>query len=117
MSFHALLLLTALADGDIRMTMSPMETAEACESQREVVGQILEAQGSEAVVSRCGQTGLRLTPYIHGVPPEAATFLYRVEVGESGFDVAPLDATADCTPAPEASPAVYCVRSSQRVLP
>ncbi|KGJ06843.1 hypothetical protein SAMN04487972_10296 [Paracoccus halophilus] len=113
----ALLVLTLMADGGTRLTLSEAETAEDCEAMREVVTQILTEAGQPPLLSRCGATALRLTPFVHGVPAEAEIWRYRVELPEGGgFSVTPLDSAAACDPAPQARPAIHCARSAQKVL-
>ena len=117
MSLPALLLLTLMADGGTRLTLSPAESAEAGEATREVLVQVLTEAGKPPILAQCGTSILQLTPYVHGTPPEAETHRYRVEVARSGgFTVTPLGAEAPCAAAPDADPAVHCTRSSQRVL-
>jgi len=48
MSLPALLLLTLMADGGTRLTLSPAESAEACEATREVLVQVLTEAGKLA---------------------------------------------------------------------
>ena len=91
MSLPALLLLTLMADGGTRLTLSPAESAEACEATREVLVQVLTEAGKPPILAQCGTSILQLTPYVHGTPPEAETHRYRVEVARSGgFTVTPL---------------------------
>ena len=114
----ALLILTLADGGATRVTLTESESPEDCEASREVVTQILTEAGSAPLAAVCGETDLRLTPFIHGTPPEAETHRYRVEVARSGgFTVTPLGAEAPCAAAPDADPAVHCTRSGQSVLP
>lgn len=111
----ALLVLTTLADGDVRLTLSYAESAEECEAKREVVTQILTEAQMPPLLTLCGETALQVTPYAHGVPDAAETHRYRVEIPlAGGFTITPLAAGASCTPAPAADPAIYCTRSAQR---
>ena len=117
MSLPALLLLTLMADGDTRMTLSPAESAEACAGTREVLVQLLTEAGKPPILALCGTSALHLSPYIHGTPPEAEIHRYRVEIPSAGgFTVTPLDPQAPCAAAPKADPAIHCTRSSQRPL-
>lgn len=117
MSLPALLLLTLMADGGTRLTLSPADSTDACESTREVLVQVLTEAGKPPILALCGTSALQLTPYVHGVPPEAEIHPYRVEIaGTGGFSVTPLAEGAPCTPAPKSDPAIHCTRSSQRVL-
>ncbi|NHF73194.1 hypothetical protein [Paracoccus xiamenensis] len=117
MSLPALLLLTLMSDGDTRLTLSPADSAQACAATREVLVQVLIEAGKPPLLALCGTSALQLSPYVHGVPPEAETHRYRVEIPSSGgFSVTPLAAQTPCAPVPDADPVVHCTRSSQRVL-
>lgn len=117
MSLPVLLLLTLMADGGTRLTLSPAESAEACAATRDVLVQILTEAGKPPVRALCGTSALQLTPYIHGTPPESEIHRYRVEIARTGgFAVIPLGANTPCAAAPDADPAIYCTRSSQQVL-
>ncbi|MFV0408522.1 MAG: hypothetical protein ACK5LJ_02100 [Paracoccus sp. (in: a-proteobacteria)] len=111
----ALLVLTAMADGDTRLTLSYAESAEECEAKRAVVTQILTEAGMAPLRTLCGETELQLTPYEHGAAPTAETHRYRVEIPSvGGFAITPLAEGDDCAPAPDADPAIYCTRSGQQ---
>ena len=125
---HALLLLTLMADGGVRLTLTEADSARACEASRDSVVRILGSTGRPPIRALCGRTALRLTPFMHGTPPEAEVLRYRVRIpggmppaadaegsGEA-FDIERLDGDEPCQPAPDASPAVYCTRSAQRPL-
>ena len=113
-----LLMLTLMADGSVRMTLSDAESAPACEAARASVVRILSGSGKPPVLTMCGQTDLRLTPFVHGTPASAEVLRYRVELPASGgFDIKPLQADETCTQAPKANPAVYCTRSAQKPVP
>lgn len=113
----ALLLLTLTGDGDIRLTLSPAQSAAACEDRREVLTQVLAGAGQAVIEARCGETGLRMSPFIHGVPPEAEIYRYRVEIQPAGgFAIAPLSADEPCVNQPDHGPAFYCTRSAQRII-
>ncbi|MDO5705130.1 MAG: hypothetical protein Q4G49_08675 [Paracoccus sp. (in: a-proteobacteria)] len=111
-----LLILTLMADDGTRLTLSTYDSPDECEGAREVVTQVLTDAGQEPVVTMCGKTGLRLTPYIHGAPRRAEVNRYRVELpADGGFTVIPLtDET--CEDAPDADPVVYCTLSAQQVI-
>ena len=132
---HALLLLTLMADGGVRMTLSEADSARACETSRDSVVRILTSSGRPPIQALCGRTRLRLTPFVHGTPAEAEVLRYRVRIpgerpaeggikggrgaeaeggGEAGFTVEPLADNEPCEAATEARPAVYCTRSAQR---
>lgn len=114
----ALLILTLTEGGDIRVNLTESAGPADCEASRDVVTQILTASGHVPLAAVCGETGLRLTPYIHGTPPEAEVHRYRVELPRAGgFALAPLAEGEDCTPDTAADPAVHCARSGQSVLP
>lgn len=113
-----LLILTLTGDGGVRMTLTDSDSLAECEASREVVSQILTEAGSPPLLARCGESALRLTPFVHGTPPEAEVHLYRVELPQAGgFTIAPLAEGEDCTPDTAADPAVHCARSGQSVLP
>lgn len=113
----ALLILTLIADGDIRMTLSAAEDMDECEATLDVVTQILTEAGNPPLLTRCGETALTLTPFEHGTPPEAEVHRYRIEVSaDAGFSIVPLSADDECEPAPDAAPAIYCTRSAQQVV-
>lgn len=114
----ALLILTLTEGGDIRVNLTESAGPADCEASRDVVSQILTASGHAPLAAVCGETGLRLTPYIHGTPPEAEVHRYRVELPRAGgFALAPLAEGEDCTPDTAADPAIHCARSGQSVLP
>lgn len=114
----ALLLLTLTAEGDLRVNLTPAADAAECETDRETVVGILTGAGQAPLAARCGQTGLRLTPFSHGTGPDDEIHRYRVELPSAGgYRLTPLTEAQTCTPAEEAEPAVYCARSAQAVLP
>jgi hypothetical protein len=111
----ALLILTLMAGGDTRLTLTPAETAADCEASREVVTQILTEAGNPPLIAICGETALRLSPFEHGAPPEAEVHRYQVDLpAAGGFVVLPLAKAAACVPAPDGSR--HCARSAQAVL-
>lgn len=113
-----LLMLTVMAGGDLRVTLSPAADEVECEANRDAVVTILADAGRAPLAALCGASDLRLTPFVHGTPPEAEVHRYRVELPlAGGFSVTPLLGDAPCTAAPKAEPAVYCARSAQTVLP
>ncbi|WP_333817718.1 hypothetical protein [Tabrizicola sp.] len=113
-----LLILTLTEDGATRVTLTESDSPADCEASRDVVTQILTGAGNAPLAALCGETGLRLTPFVHGTPPEAETNLYRVELPKSGgFTIAPLAEGEACAPDTAADPAVWCARSGQSVLP
>lgn len=112
-----LLMLTVMAGDDLRVTLSPAADEIECEANRDAVVTILGNAGRAPLAALCGATELRLTPFVHGTPPEAEVHRYRVELPlAGGFRVTPLGGEERCTAAPEADPAVYCARSAQSVL-
>ena len=114
----ALLILTLTEGGDARVNLTESESPADCEASRDVVSQILTEAGSAPVAALCGETGLRLTPFVHGTPPEAEIHRYRVELPRAGgFTVTPLAEGKGCIPDTAADPAIYCARSGQSVLP
>lgn len=114
----ALLILTLAEGGATRVNLTESGSPGDCEASRDVVTQILTEAGSAPIAAVCGETDLRLTPFVHGTPPEAEVHLYRVELPQAGgFTIAPLAEGEDCTPDTAADPAVHCARSGQSVLP
>jgi hypothetical protein len=114
---HTLLLLTLMADGGIRMTLTDASSAANCEASRASVTRILTDSGKPPLLARCGPRSLSLTPFAHGTPPEAEALRYRVQVPpEGGFSVQLLKAGDPCVAAPDATPAVYCARSAQKPI-
>lgn len=112
-----LLVLTLTAAGDMRLTLSPAADAVECAANRDAVVTILTDAGRPPVAALCGTTGLRLTPFVHGTPPEAEVHRYRVELSSTGgFGIEPLLDGAPCTEDTQADPAVYCTRSAQAVI-
>lgn len=113
----ALMMLTLTADGAVRLTLSESENLEDCLASMDVVTQVLEGGGYSVLAAECGPTDLRLTPFSHGAMAEEENHLYRVEIaGEGSYAITPLAAGDSCVAAPEASPAVWCTRSSQAVI-
>lgn len=113
----ALLILTLTGDGGTRVTLTDSDGPADCAALREVVAQILTEAGSPPLLTRCGESALRLTPFVHGTPPEAEIHRYRVELpAAGGFTVHPLAPGETCTAAPKADPAVHCASSGQSVL-
>ena len=66
------------------MTLSEAESAAACESSRTSVVQVLTGIGRTPLAALCGRTHLKLTPFVHGTPPEAQAVRYRVEPPPNG---------------------------------
>lgn len=106
----ALLTLTLNEAGLVRMTLSNAASLEACTAQAGMVTQILTDAGHEPLAVRCGETPLRLSPFVHGTPAEEETWHYRVELLAEGFAIAPVEAGA-CE-AQEGT--VYCAVSAQQ---
>ena len=112
----ALMMLTLTADGAVRLTLSEAEDLEDCQGAMLAVTSVLEAGGYTVLAAECGPTDLTLTPFNHGATAAEESHLYRVEIaGEGAYSVTPLAAGDACTPATEASPTVWCTRSSQAV--
>lgn len=113
----ALLTLTLTTGGEPLMTLSEMETPAACEESRQTITSIFADAGIELITALCGQTALQLTPFMHGATPEEERHRYHIAIDGAGrFDVTPLAANADCQPAPDAIPTIYCARSSQTAV-
>ncbi|MCL4068054.1 hypothetical protein M3484_15890 [Pseudomonas sp. GX19020] len=117
MLIETLLVLTQIGEGDLRVTLSPAADAVECEANRDAVVTILTDAGRPPLVALCGQTGLRLTPFLHGIRPEDETHRYRVKLPESGgFVVMPLAEGEGCAPGTAAGSVIYCARSAQSVV-
>lgn len=113
----ALMMLTLTADGAVRLTLSEAEDLEDCQGAMLAVTSVLEAGGYTVLAAECGPTDLTLTPFNHGATAAEERHLYRVEIaGEGDYTVTPLAEGGSCEPAIEASPAVWCTRSSQAVV-
>ena len=111
-----LLILTLMSDGGTRVTLSAYDSPQECEAARDVVTQVLTAAQTEPLVALCGETELRVTPYIHGAPRRAEVHRYRVELpAEGGFAVTPLT-DEPCEDDEDADPAVWCTLSAQQVI-
>lgn len=93
------------------LTLTPAEDMEDCRARMARVTTILRGAGMDILAARCGLSDLRLTPFMHGAPPEESRWRYRVTLeGADGFVVRPLPDDAPCAP----SDRVYCATSSQR---
>ncbi len=113
----ALLILTLATDGEHRLTLVETDNLVDCQETSETLAGILAGAGIDIVVSQCGETSLRLTPFEHGASPEEETHRYRVELANNGsFDIHPLADQATCSPKADANATVYCTRSSQQVI-
>lgn len=113
----ALIMLTLTGDGAVLMTLSQAEDLEDCEGSKLAVSSVLEGGGYTVLAAECGPTELTLTPFEHGATPEQETHLYRVEIaGQGNYQVIPTAEGEACLAAPEATPAVWCARSSQSVV-
>lgn len=113
----ALLVLSLMQDGSVRVTLSDAEDRVECEASREAVVAILTDAGRPPVAALCGETGLRLSPFAHGVPEDAETHRYRVEIfANDRFEVTPVAEGQVCVEAEDADSRVYCGRSAQSVI-
>ncbi|MDO5622347.1 MAG: hypothetical protein Q4G24_12845 [Paracoccus sp. (in: a-proteobacteria)] len=112
----ALVILTLMGDGGTRITLSAADSPEECEARREVLTQVLTHAGQAPLLAICGETALRLSPFVHGVPEQAEVNRYRLTMQGGGFIVEPLG-DAPCLDARDAEPAIWCARSAQIVLP
>ncbi len=109
----ALLILTLTDAGATRVTLSEMPSPEDCAASRSAVTGVLDSAGIPVLAALCGESALRLTPFLHGTPPEEEVHRYRVELAGAGFAVTPLADGETCAPAPDAEPAVHCAVSAQ----
>ncbi|MDO5606407.1 MAG: hypothetical protein Q4G25_14725 [Paracoccus sp. (in: a-proteobacteria)] len=114
----SLVVLTMAEDGDLRLSAGMPQPADDCAAAMEVVTQVIGAAGTRVVAARCGDmAGLRLSPFIHGAPPEAETHRFRIRLPRAGgFQLEPLAPDAPCEAQPDAAEPVLCARSSQFVL-
>lgn len=113
----ALLLLTTMQDGSVRVTLSDAEDLTECEAGRDAVTAILTDAGNPPIAAICGETDLRLSPFVHGVPEDQETNRYRVEIlaGER-FVITPLAEGEDCVESKGADSRIWCARSVQAVI-
>lgn len=112
----ALLLLTTMSDGSVRVTLSEAADMVECEAGRDAVVTVLTEAGNPPLAAICGETDLRLTPFVHGTPEQAETNRYRVEIiGEDRFVITPLAEGEDCAETQGADSRVWCGRSAQAV--
>lgn len=91
----ALVILTLGDTGAMNLAVSGTETLEDCEATAEVVRQILTEAGAKIEAMRCGETGLTLTPFVHGYGPGDLRWHYQVTLKGSaladGFDLTPVE--------------------------
>lgn len=113
----ALLLLTLMQDGSTRISLSEAEDMVECEASRDAVMTILTDAGRPPIIALCGETELRLTPFVHGVPEDEEINRYRVEIMEGvRFTVTPLAEGDTCEPSQTAESQIHCGRSAQQVI-
>lgn len=113
----ALLVLTVMQDGSVRVTLSEAGDMAECEASRDAVVTILTDAGRPPIAALCGETGLRLSPFVHGVPEDQETNLYRVQImDDHSFVVTPLDGGEDCLEGQGTGSRIYCGRSAQTVI-
>lgn len=112
-----LLLLTLMQDGSTRVTLSEAEDMIECQASRDAVMTILTDAGRPPIIALCGESDLRLTPFVHGMPEEAETNRYRVEIAAGGgFVVTALAEAEPCEESQAADSRIYCARSAQEVI-
>ena len=111
-----LLVLTAMQDGSVRVTLSEADDMVECEASRDAVTTILTDAAQPPILAICGESDLRLTPFVHGVPASVETNRYRVEVTGETFTVTPLAEGEPCDEAQAADSQLYCARSAQQVI-
>lgn len=113
----SLLLLTLMQDGSVRVTLSEADDMTECHASRDAVMAILTDAGRPPVAAICGETDLRLTPFVHGVPAEKEVNRYRVEImADERFTLTPLGEGDPCTDSQGADRRVYCAGSAQQVI-
>ncbi|MFT3688515.1 hypothetical protein [Paenirhodobacter sp.] len=112
----ALLVLTTMQDGSVRVTLSATDDMVECEANRDAVTTILTGAGRPPILALCGQSDLRLTPFVHGMPESAETNRYRVDLVGETFTVTPLAQDAPCREVREGARRSYCARSGQSVV-
>lgn len=111
-----LLVLTMMQDGSVRVTLSEAGDMTECEAGRDAVTTILTDAGKPPILALCGESGLRLTPFVHGIPESDETNRYRVEVAGEDFTVIPLAKDEECRAAEDGAPRIFCARSAQSVI-
>lgn len=111
-----LVILTLTSGGDTHLALSPADSAEDCAASREVVSQILTTAGAQILAAACGQTDLRVTPYLHAAPDSAFIHRWRVHLADGGPVIKPLADDAPCAEDRRAMQPSFCAISAQSVL-
>lgn len=99
--------------GATHLALTSAETAQDCAAKAQSVRQVLEDAGRTVLAARCAETALAFTPYGHGGDSARRPHAWRVTLPENGAVIEPLAQGADCTPAPDSTPAVHCAWSAQ----
>lgn len=96
------------------VSFSSAPDAPACAAKAEAVTGLLAGAGYRIGAQRCIQTDLAFAPYDHAATayPHAYRLTLPADAAQGGT-VEPLGRLSDCTAAPEADPAVWCVVSAQ----
>lgn len=105
----------APGSGATHLALTSPRDAQDCAARSQAVAQVLEDAGLRVLAARCGETDLDFTPYAHGADSGPPVHPWRVTLPEVGVLIEPLAQGEDCTPAPDAAPAVHCALSAQAV--
>lgn len=111
-----LIILTLTAGGETSMALTTATGPADCAAKADRLASVLDGAGMEVLAHRCAETRLSFTPYGHSPSSAPTRHAYRVTLPEGeGFEIAPLAAGEACKADAEATPAVHCVTSTQRV--
>lgn len=108
----ALLVLTMNGDGTVQATISEADNAAECQEQLETVQDLLQGMEVDIAYIFCGLTAVQLTPFEHGLGPEAYKYHYQIKVTAEQFALTPYEGDA-CVADMQSSPKTYCTVSSQ----
>lgn len=108
----ALLVLTINPEGQVQTTVSQADDMAECQMQLETVQGLLQQMEVEVAHISCKLTAANLTPFEHGLGPEAYKYHYKVEVGAEQFALTQYEGDS-CVADMKASPQTYCTISSQ----
>lgn len=106
----ALLVLTMTSEGTIQTTVSEADDMVECQEQLETVQGLLQRMEVEIVHISCKMTAANVTPFEHGLGPEAYKYHYKVEVGAEQFALTQYEGES-CVADRDSQ--TYCTISSQ----
>lgn len=108
----ALLVLTMNGDGSVQATISEADNMADCQEQLQTVQGLLQGMEVDIAHISCRLTAAQLTPFEHGLGPEAYKYHYQVKVTAEQFALTAYEGDA-CVADTQASPKTYCTISSQ----